>query len=43
MVEAMVAHMADLTAQSIKGSVRTQSKYNPTQPMIIPAWLKEAA
>ena len=43
MVDAMVAHMADLTAQSLKGSVRTQSKYNPTQPMIIPAWLRRAA
>lgn len=39
MAAAMVAHMADLTSELVRGSARVRPDYNPTIPMTIPAWL----
>lgn len=41
MAAAMVAHMADLTSELVRGSARVRPDYNPTIPMTIPAWLNE--
>jgi hypothetical protein len=43
MAAAMVMHMADLSSAMVRGSVRDRPNYNPTQPMILPAWLGAAA
>ena len=43
MAAAMVMHMADLSARDIRGQVRDRPNYDPQKPMIIPAWLGEAA
>lgn len=40
MMAQMVAHTADLTSLSIRGSARTNLAYNPLQTMEIPSWLK---
>jgi hypothetical protein len=38
MAAAMVRHMADLSAQNVRGQVRDKLDYFPTQPMQIPSW-----
>ena len=43
MASAMVAHMADLSAQNIRGMVRDRPDYTPTQPLILPSFLERAA
>jgi len=43
MAAALVHHMADLSSQSVRGLVREIPNYFPTQPMVIPSWLGEAA
>jgi len=42
MAAAMVRHMADLSSQEVRGSVRTIADYNPTQPIVLPDWLRAA-
>lgn len=42
MAAAMVLHMADLSSQEVKGSIRTIPDYNPTQPIVLPDWLRAA-
>lgn len=39
MADAMISHMADLTAANIKGIVRQKVDYEPKQKIIIPSWL----
>ena len=41
MAAAMVLHMADLTSNAIKGSIRDIPDYNPKIPMMIPQWIGE--
>jgi hypothetical protein len=41
MADQMVAHMADLTSELVRGNTRVQSSYNPTMPMCLPAWLTQ--
>ena len=43
MAKAMVAHMADLSSQTIRGATRDRPDYQPTEPVRLPAWLTEAA
>lgn len=43
MAAAMVKHMADLSSAEVRGMVRTVANYNPTQPVIIPDFLRRAA
>lgn len=43
MAAAMVAHMAGLSAENVRGSVRDRPDYSPTIPMTIPAWVGECA
>lgn len=43
MAAAMVMHMADLSSEAVRGSVRDTPNYNPTQPVKLPAFLSEAA
>ena len=43
MAASMVMHMADLTSQAVRGSVREVPNYNPTQTVKIPAFLEYAA
>ena len=43
MAAALVLHMADLSSQSVRGMARERPDYSPTEPMIIPSWLGEAA
>jgi hypothetical protein len=43
MAAAMVMHMADLSAKSIRGMVRDRPDYNPTQPIILPEFATHAA
>ncbi len=43
MAASMVMHMADLSSQAVRGSVRDRPDYNPTIPMKIPAWVGECA
>lgn len=38
---AMVMHMADLSSNLIRGSVRNTSNYNPTLPVHLPAFLEK--
>lgn len=40
MAAAMVAHMADLSAQNVRGMVRDRPDYFPTQPVIIPDFVR---
>lgn len=40
MAAAMVLHMADLSSAAIRGSVRDRPDYMPTQPVIIPDFLR---
>lgn len=42
MAAAMVMHMADLSSASVRGSVRDTPDYHPTQPMVLPAFLRAA-
>ncbi len=42
MAAAMVLHMADLSSAAVRGSVRTIPDYNPTQPIVLPAFLETA-
>lgn len=39
MASAMVRHMADLSSEAVRGSVRDTPNYDPQQPIILPAWL----
>jgi hypothetical protein len=41
MAEQMVAHMADLTSELVRGNARVRSAYKPTIPMTLPAWLTQ--
>lgn len=43
MAAAMVMHMADLSSEAVRGSVRDTPNYNPTQPVKLPAFISEAA
>lgn len=43
MAAAMVMHMADLSSEAIKGSVRDTPNYNPTVPVALPSFLENAA
>jgi hypothetical protein len=43
MAAAMVMHMADLSSEAIKGSVRETPNYNPTIPVSLPSFLEYAA
>lgn len=43
MAAAMVKHMAGLSSVEVRGMVRTVADYNPTQPVIIPEFLRRAA
>jgi hypothetical protein len=42
MAASMVMHMADLSAQNIKGMVRDRPDYLPTKPVILPDFLRAA-
>ena len=42
MAAAMVRHMADLSSSEVRGAVRTVPEYNPTQPMVLPSFLRAA-
>ena len=43
MAAALVMHMADLSSQSVRGMARDRPDYSPTEPLVIPSWLGEAA
>lgn len=43
MAAALVEHMADLSAESIRGMARTRADYAPTVPMTLPSWIGAAA
>jgi hypothetical protein len=43
MAAAMVAHMADLSSVAVRGMARDRPDYNPTQPIVIPSWIGDAA
>lgn len=43
MAAAMVLHMADFSRREVRGSERERPDYCPTQPLIIPSWLRDAA
>jgi superfamily II DNA or RNA helicase len=43
MSEKMVGYMRELTKRQIIGAASNTETYNPTMPMILPAWLKESA
>jgi hypothetical protein len=42
MADAMVMHMADLSAQNIRGMTRDRPDYDPRLPVQIPSWLETA-
>ncbi|MBN8241894.1 helicase [Nitratireductor aquimarinus] len=42
MAAAMVMHMADLSSQEVRGTVRTIPDYNPTQPVRLPDFVRAA-
>lgn len=42
MAASMVMHMADLSSQTVRGMVRDRPDYNPTQPMVLPEFLRAA-
>lgn len=41
MAASMVMHMADLSSEAVRGSVRSVAAYNPQQPVQIPSWVRE--
>lgn len=43
MAASMVMHMADLSSEAVRGSVRDTPNYNPTVPVAIPSFLERAA
>lgn len=43
MAGAMVAQMADLSSELVHGAARETDDYNPTLPVALPTWLREAA
>lgn len=43
MAAAMVRHMSDFSTKAVRGSERERADYQPTQPLIIPSWIGEAA
>ncbi len=43
MAAAMVLHMADLSSQLVRGSVRDKGNYDPQDPVRLPDWLGDAA
>ena len=43
MAAAMVLHMADISSQLVRGSVRDKGNYNPQDPVRLPDWLGDAA
>lgn len=43
MAASMVMHMADLSSNAVRGMVRDRPDYNPTQPIVIPDFLRVAA
>jgi hypothetical protein len=42
MAAAMVLHMADLSSQEVRGTVRTIPDYNPQQPVLLPDFVRAA-
>lgn len=42
MAAAMVRHMADLSSEAVRGSVRDTPNYNPTLPVQLPSFLEAA-
>ena len=42
MAAAMVMHMADLSTEAVRGVTRTIPDYNPTQPIVLPEFLRAA-
>lgn len=42
MAAALVAHMADLSSQAVRGMERTRPDYDPQIPVLIPRWLEAA-
>jgi hypothetical protein len=43
MAQAMVAHTADISSAMVRGTARQTDIYHPTQPVLLPAWLTQAA
>lgn len=43
MAASMVLHMADLSSEAVRGTVRTIPDYNPQQPMVLPSFLGAVA
>ena len=43
MAAAMVRHMAGFSSREVRGLERDRPTYEPRQPMIVPAWLGDAA
>lgn len=43
MAAAMVEHMADLSAENVRGMARTRADYAPAVPMSLPNWIGAAA
>jgi hypothetical protein len=42
MAGAMVRHMADLSAENVRGMIRDHPDYQPTNPVLIPEWMEAA-
>lgn len=42
MADAMVRHMADLTAENITGTVRDTPDYQPNMPVTLPSWMEKS-
>ena len=42
MAASMVAHMADLSSQSVRGMVRDTAEYFPSQPVVLPDFMRAA-
>ena len=43
MAAAMVRHMSDFSTKAVRGSERERADYQPTQHLVIPSWIGEAA
>ncbi len=43
MAASMVLHMADLSSQQVRGTIRTVPDYHPTQPMVLPDFVRAVA
>lgn len=43
MASEMVKHMADLSAETVRGAVRDRPDYRPAHPVTLPDWMKEKA